>query len=323
VAGTNKMLKAGQVLFKAGDASNGMYVIRKGQVQVYLEQGGKEVKLATVQDGAIVGEMAFFENKPRSANVKAITDVEVTLITNDDFAKLLKQIPNWFVSIMQALSGRLRTTNERLQKMEGMKPAGGAPFQAVLRELNALNLLWHKDGSKEGKEFTLDRKTAEKFLIESFGEDETQVKLLIDTCVKTRFMSSKADQYNNATLGLANRGALTDFSTFLHAFVKNGSGLKCLSDTSLNILQVLQTIVQKAAYETSSVGIGELEDAGGQAQMDTSEWKEKIMEFKGAGEQVKLTKMSDGMGLRTAKKELPTFVTYHRLIAAMAKAGLG
>lgn len=321
MAGANKIVKAGQVLFKAGDASNGMYVVRKGQLQVYLEQGGKEVKLATVQDGAIVGEMAFFENKPRSACVKAITDAEVTLITNDDFAKLLKQIPMWFVSIMQALSGRLRTTNERLQKMEGMK-AGGAPYHSVLRQLNALNLLWHKDGSKEGKEFTLDRKAAEKFLIESFGEEEAQVKNMLDVCVKAKFMGTKNDQYNNATLSLASRGSLTDFSTFLSAYVKNAGGQRCLPEECMNMLTVLQGIVAKAAYETSSVSIDELVAAGETAQMDVSKWPERIGDFKGAGEQVKLTKMSSGMGLRTSKKELPPFLQYHRLIAALAKAGI-
>jgi hypothetical protein len=88
------------------------------------------------------------------------------------------------------------------------------------------------------------------------------------------------------------------------------------------MLQALQGIVSKAAYETSSVSIEELMAAGETAEMDVSKWVSAFGGFKGAGEQVKLTKMSGGIGLKTTKKELPGFMTLHRLIAALSKAGI-
>ena len=93
VAGANKICKPGQVLFKSGDASDGMYIIRKGELRVYLEQDGKEVVLATIGDGGMIGEMALFDRQPRSASVKATKETEVTHITVGDFEKLMKQIP--------------------------------------------------------------------------------------------------------------------------------------------------------------------------------------------------------------------------------------
>ena len=76
MAGKNKILKKGQVLFKEGAESDGMYVIRKGQILIYLEKGEVEVKLATITAGAMLGEMALFDKKPRSASAKAIEECE-------------------------------------------------------------------------------------------------------------------------------------------------------------------------------------------------------------------------------------------------------
>ncbi|MCX6126006.1 MAG: cyclic nucleotide-binding domain-containing protein, partial [Proteobacteria bacterium] len=118
MAGANKILKAGQMVFKAGEAADGMYLVRKGELVVFLEQDGKQVVLAKIGEGAMIGEMALFDRQPRSASVKASTESEVTLISLDDFGKLMKQIPKWFVGLMTTLSGRLRTTNDRLRLVE-------------------------------------------------------------------------------------------------------------------------------------------------------------------------------------------------------------
>ena len=84
MAGNVKSIKAGAVLFRAGDPADGMYLVRKGELMVYLEQNGTEVKLANVGAGNMIGEMAFFDKKPRSASVKANEDTEITIITNAD-----------------------------------------------------------------------------------------------------------------------------------------------------------------------------------------------------------------------------------------------
>ncbi len=81
MAGTNKVLKEGQVLFKAGDKPDGMYLIRKGELRVYLEQDGKEVSLASIGEAGMIGEMGLFDAQPRSASVKATKETVVKHIS--------------------------------------------------------------------------------------------------------------------------------------------------------------------------------------------------------------------------------------------------
>ena len=48
-----------------------MFLVRKGELQVFVTQGSKEVNLAVVGAGGMIGEMALFDQKPRSASVRA------------------------------------------------------------------------------------------------------------------------------------------------------------------------------------------------------------------------------------------------------------
>ena len=105
MAGKNIILKKGEVLFNYGDASDGMFLVRKGDIKIFIHDNqDNEIVLAEVTSGAMIGEMALFDNKPRSASAAAITDVEITHISKADFNRIMKQIPKWFVNLMSTLS---------------------------------------------------------------------------------------------------------------------------------------------------------------------------------------------------------------------------
>jgi len=67
-----RVLKKGDVLFREGDPSDAMYVIKKGRIGILKNKGSSEVTLAELVPGEMLGEMAFFDNKPRSASAKAV-----------------------------------------------------------------------------------------------------------------------------------------------------------------------------------------------------------------------------------------------------------
>ena len=64
----------GEVLFKEGDAPDGLYLIRRGSVTVSRTIAGREVVLSYVSAGNYVGEMALLTDSPRSATVRAAVD---------------------------------------------------------------------------------------------------------------------------------------------------------------------------------------------------------------------------------------------------------
>jgi CRP/FNR family transcriptional regulator, cyclic AMP receptor protein len=65
-------LKAGGVLFAAGDAGDGCYLLDKGLLKVMVTStSGQERIVAILGPGAVVGELAMIDRMPRSASVEA------------------------------------------------------------------------------------------------------------------------------------------------------------------------------------------------------------------------------------------------------------
>lgn len=56
-----KIFNEGEVIIRQGEAGNFMYEILDGQVEVFQEKNGQEVRLAVLGKGDFFGEMAIFE----------------------------------------------------------------------------------------------------------------------------------------------------------------------------------------------------------------------------------------------------------------------
>lgn len=324
MAGTNRILKAGQLLFKAGDKSDGMYLIRKGELQVFLEQNGHETLLAKIGPGGLIGEMALFDNSVRSASVKAISDCEVTHISSNDFAKLMRQIPKWFVSLMSALSGRLRATNERLQKLENSQNGGslGANIHTLTRQLNLLLLVWAKDGTKDGKDQVVAKKLVEQILIETFAEDVERVSKIFEILSEHKIIGMRYDQHKQLVLFANNRSLLQQSPRFLQQFHKAHRDIACLPDSALQLLRLLEQMMNAAPYESLTIPLRDLEKEGAIAGLATETWASDLGFFKNAWDEVKTVKASSGLGLKTTKKDISHFVRLNELLASFHKAQL-
>jgi CRP/FNR family transcriptional regulator, cyclic AMP receptor protein len=99
------VLEGGQVLFKEGDAADGMYVVKSGTLRIRSGSVVYEDAIA----GGIVGEMAIVEDElPRSAMVYALGRTEVVKIGEKRFFDLVAENPAFARTVMRVLSRRLR-----------------------------------------------------------------------------------------------------------------------------------------------------------------------------------------------------------------------
>ena len=78
--------KQGDVVVRVDEAPDGIYYIDSGEVETFDKRGRL---IATLSDGDIFGEMAYFSKKgKRNATVVAKTDIVVRKISSDDFKRL-------------------------------------------------------------------------------------------------------------------------------------------------------------------------------------------------------------------------------------------
>ena len=112
-------LDQGEVLFKEGEEGNYVFFVSKGIIDVYKKSAsGGDVVIASLPKGLSVGEMAIIDACPRSATVKARTDVQLLVITRTGFNQILDNHPGVGIKILKGiarlLSNSLRKTSTRL-----------------------------------------------------------------------------------------------------------------------------------------------------------------------------------------------------------------
>jgi CRP/FNR family cyclic AMP-dependent transcriptional regulator len=100
---------AGTVLTREGQTGGLLFVIIDGEAEVI--RNGK--KIGTLGAGDVVGELSLIDGRARSANVRAVTDVDVLEITQDDFQHLVRQSPEFVRNLLGALAARIREMDER------------------------------------------------------------------------------------------------------------------------------------------------------------------------------------------------------------------
>jgi CRP/FNR family cyclic AMP-dependent transcriptional regulator len=101
-------IKAGGVIFRAGDEAQELFVIKSGRVRIQL--GNRT--LAELSANDIFGEMALIDSEPRSATALAVTDVELVAVSEKQFLFLVSQTPYFALKVMRVLAQRLRVTNK-------------------------------------------------------------------------------------------------------------------------------------------------------------------------------------------------------------------
>lgn len=107
VAGAGKLVRfhEGASIIQEGTPGDALYVLIDGTVTV-LRPGLPDVKLGI---GSFFGEMALFDDSPRSATIVAGEPVICLVITRARFHKLLRAEPPIAIGLLKELAGRLRT----------------------------------------------------------------------------------------------------------------------------------------------------------------------------------------------------------------------
>jgi serine/threonine-protein kinase len=113
-------MPAGSILVAEGDPGHAAYVILEGRCVAYRSEGDAEVVLRVMGPGEVFGEMAVLSNKPRSASIRAETDVVLVVVTREVLSKALG-LNSWMGAFVKALVDRFREVDERL-RLAGRPP---------------------------------------------------------------------------------------------------------------------------------------------------------------------------------------------------------
>lgn len=85
--------KSGETVFKQGDRASDLYFIVSGLVQVVRGAAAENTLIAELGEGDTFGEIALVSDQPRTATVRAKTDITVYTLNRKEFDQMVKQSP--------------------------------------------------------------------------------------------------------------------------------------------------------------------------------------------------------------------------------------
>ena len=107
-----------EVIFHREDPAAHLYVIVSGSVKVSIpDEEGHEVVVAVEREGAVFGELALFDDAPRSATVTALAETHVLTLSREDFLGVLARSPRANRAILRLLARTVRRASGRIEDL--------------------------------------------------------------------------------------------------------------------------------------------------------------------------------------------------------------
>ena len=88
-------LKTGETLFQEGQASDEIFFVERGRLEI-LKSGvqSTRIRLAKIVAGSMIGEMALYSGRPRTASVSAVEPVMLRVLSRDSWLRMKKERPD-------------------------------------------------------------------------------------------------------------------------------------------------------------------------------------------------------------------------------------
>jgi CRP-like cAMP-binding protein len=104
-------------VIRAGEEGAEAFVVVEGEVSVSVGSKGQRLELARLGRGGVFGELALLTLRRRSADVVAVTDVDLMVLQREVFHKQLSSEPKVAIELLDMLGTRLAMLDQQLLRV--------------------------------------------------------------------------------------------------------------------------------------------------------------------------------------------------------------
>jgi CRP/FNR family cyclic AMP-dependent transcriptional regulator len=129
LAFTGQLLRfsPGEYLMRVGDTSDCTFLILEGGVDAVVDSAKGEILLTRAGPNDMVGEMGVLMNVPRTAGVRANSDVRALRITAKMFLRLVSESPEVALDVMRTLAERVLLNSRQVERLHRELDQAAAP----------------------------------------------------------------------------------------------------------------------------------------------------------------------------------------------------
>lgn len=106
----------GAVIFEYGDPGGEIFILRNGNVEVFVETcDGERIVLGENERGDVLGELSFLDGGARTATAVAREDTQTLSMHRDRLLDFIDKHPHAALDLLTVVGRRLRATDELLR----------------------------------------------------------------------------------------------------------------------------------------------------------------------------------------------------------------
>src|SRR5438445_1603926 len=99
-------VKAGDTVFNAGDYGESLYVVKSGEVELFIkDNAGQKIVLKVAEKDDLFGEISMLDNRPRSATAVCLMNADLFVLDRHDLLLLFQKHPDSGLNMLAAICG--------------------------------------------------------------------------------------------------------------------------------------------------------------------------------------------------------------------------
>src|SRR6476659_6312997 len=115
--------KEGETVFHYGDQGGEIFILRNGQVELYVESTeGEKLILPENEQGDVIGELSFLDGGARTATAIARTDTQMLCLDRVRLLDFIDKHPHAAMDVLTVIRRRLRATDELMRTQVSRNP---------------------------------------------------------------------------------------------------------------------------------------------------------------------------------------------------------
>ncbi len=319
-------IKKNDLLFDEGAASDAMYVVKSGSVSIVKKKGNSEIELAKIMPGQLFGEMAFFDDKPRSAGARASKDGTVVIaLPFKSLHAQFKQFPEWLKAMVKTVNDNLRSANRRIKELERTSSEEDQRFppHTINKLCGIFALTASRFAEKEDGGFALSWNVLRRFTIQVFQEPTNKMETLIEILSAFDILTIEKLGEGRKKILIKKLDFMVDFVEFYneHLYAKEESRVT-IEKKELPTLKALIYYGNKATPDAKGMVKVQLEMIRKESVKDL-DYLVDVNQYDGLiGKKVVSEKLqeADGLSISFDPKELGRLVPFWQLIYVIQDA---
>lgn len=126
--------KKGTTLMTLDGRCRKVYIVVDGSVKVFIRRGEKNLLLAILGPGEVLGDLSALKDRGHSATVITLEKTRLLSLEADEFVPLLKKVPEMNFNYMHILAERLLRVTDQAEMIATLDVMGRVARQLLLFE---------------------------------------------------------------------------------------------------------------------------------------------------------------------------------------------